>query len=81
MRNVMSQEMLMYRDVSEVPLPKGLYLGFLKIQVSVESVRILVPLKTPNCLPYAKIRDCPNVSRWVISNPFCSAVETGDSIV
>ena len=55
--------MLLYRDVSEVPLPKGLYLGFLKIQVSVESVRILVPLKTPNCLPYAKIRDCPNVSR------------------
>ena len=57
------QEMLLYRDVSEVPLPKGLYLGFLKIQVSVESVRILVPLKTPNCLPYAKIRDCPNVSK------------------
>ncbi|XP_070186846.1 ankyrin repeat and fibronectin type-III domain-containing protein 1-like isoform X2 [Littorina saxatilis] len=56
-------EMLLYRDVNEVPLPNGLYLGFLKIQVSVESVRILVPLKTPNCLPSVKIRDCPNVSK------------------
>ena len=57
------QEMLLYHDVSELPLAKGLYLGFLKIQVSVESVRILVPLKTPNCLPYVKIRNCPNVSK------------------
>ncbi|XP_076458760.1 ankyrin repeat and fibronectin type-III domain-containing protein 1-like isoform X2 [Babylonia areolata] len=55
-------EMLMYREVCELPLPKGLYLGFLKIQVSVESVRILVPLRAPNVLPYARIRDCPNVS-------------------
>lgn len=55
----------MYKDVSTVPLPKGLYLGFLKIQVSVESVRLLVPHKMPNCLPHAKIRDCPNVSRCV----------------
>ncbi|XP_025094555.1 ankyrin repeat and fibronectin type-III domain-containing protein 1-like isoform X5 [Pomacea canaliculata] len=81
-------EMLMYKDVSTVPLPKGLYLGFLKIQVSVESVRLLVPHKMPNCLPHAKIRDCPNVSReeweWLqnldfskssSSQPaFCSAI-------
>ncbi|KAL8574570.1 hypothetical protein ACOMHN_047287 [Nucella lapillus] len=56
-------DMLMYREVCEMPLAKGLYLGFLKIQVSMESVRILVPLRAPNMLPYAKIRDCPNVSK------------------
>lgn len=57
------QEMILYHQVSTIPLSKGLYIGYLKVQVAVDLIQVLVPKKAPNVLPYVKVRDCPNVSR------------------
>lgn len=56
-------EMILYHQVSNIRLAKGLYLGYLKLQASLELNRVLVPKKAPNILPNIKVRDCPNVSR------------------
>ncbi|ESO85784.1 hypothetical protein LOTGIDRAFT_235745 [Lottia gigantea] len=56
-------EMRLYHQVSTISLPKGLYLGYLKLHSSVENIRVLVPQTSPSSLPHSKIRDCPNVSR------------------
>ena len=57
--------MLHYHQTSKIPLEKGLYLGYLKLKSSVDLIRVLVPEKMPNVLPHVKIRNCPNVSRYV----------------
>lgn len=59
------QEMILYHQVSSIRLAKGLYLGYLKLQASLELNRVLVPKKAPNILPNIKMRDCPNVSRYI----------------
>lgn len=59
------QEMILYHQVSNIRLAKGLYLGYLKLQASLELNRVLVPKKAPNILPNIKVRDCPNVSRYI----------------
>ncbi|XP_052070242.1 ankyrin repeat and fibronectin type-III domain-containing protein 1-like isoform X3 [Mytilus californianus] len=56
-------EMILYHQVSTIPLAKGLYICYLKLQVAVDLIQVLVPRKAPNVLPYVKVRDCPNVSR------------------
>ena len=50
-----------------MPLPKGLYLGYLKLQSTMEQMYIMVPQAVPNVLPHVKVRDCPNVTRLVES--------------
>jgi hypothetical protein len=59
-------------QVSNKPLPRGLYLGYLKMKSSVDLIRVLVPKDAPNLLPHAKIRDNPWVSRY--ANVFQLAV-------
>jgi len=54
----------MYNQVSGLCLQRGLYLGYIKLQASVEVLRVMVPNKMPSCVPHVKIRDCPNVSRY-----------------
>ncbi|XP_069999983.1 ankyrin repeat and fibronectin type-III domain-containing protein 1 isoform X4 [Penaeus vannamei] len=65
------QDLILYDQVSRVPLRRGLYLGYLKLQSSVDLLQVLVPEKQPNMFPHAKIRDNPHVSReewdWVRS--------------
>ncbi|KAK8721638.1 hypothetical protein OTU49_012675, partial [Cherax quadricarinatus] len=65
------QDQILYDKVSRVPLRRGLYLGYLKLQSSVDVLQVLVPDKTPNMFPHVKIRDNPHVSReeweWVQS--------------
>ncbi|KAI8793848.1 ankyrin repeat and fibronectin type-III domain-containing protein 1 [Biomphalaria glabrata] len=56
-------EMILYNQVSLEPLPRGLYLGYVKLQASVDVLKVMVPNKSPNCVPHIKIRDLPNVSR------------------
>ncbi|XP_071033997.1 ankyrin repeat and fibronectin type-III domain-containing protein 1 [Parasteatoda tepidariorum] len=56
------QEMIVYSEVSNKPLPKGLYVGYMKLKSSVDAIRVVVPRMTPNVLPHAKIRDNPHVS-------------------
>lgn len=59
------QDLILYDQVSRVPLRRGLYLGYLKLQSSVDLLQVLVPEKQPNMFPHAKIRDNPHVSRYV----------------
>lgn len=56
------QEQIAYHQSSIVRLPKGLYLGYLKMQSSVDQIQIVVPVKTPNVLPHCKIRENPHIS-------------------
>lgn len=55
-------EQIAYHQSSAVRLTKGLYLGYLKMQSSVDQIQIVVPSKTPNVLPHFKIRDNPHIS-------------------
>lgn len=56
------QEQINYHQASTVRLSKGLYLGYLKMQSSVDQIQIVVPAKTPNILPHYKIRDNCHIS-------------------
>ncbi|XP_067208012.1 ankyrin repeat and fibronectin type-III domain-containing protein 1 isoform X9 [Linepithema humile] len=56
------QEQITYHQVSSIKLSKGLYLGYLKMQSSVDLIQVVVPAKSPNVLPHCKIRDNPHVS-------------------
>ena len=57
------QEMSQYNQTSSLALPPGLYLGYLKLQASVDLIRVLVSHNAPNVLPSVRVRDCSNVSR------------------
>lgn len=56
------QEQINYHQASTVRLSKGLYLGYLKMQSSVDQIQIVVPAKTPNILPHYKIRENSHIS-------------------
>ncbi|XP_035729377.1 uncharacterized protein LOC118444816 isoform X5 [Vespa mandarinia] len=56
------QEQMTYHQVSSIKLSRGLYLGYLKMQSSVDLIQLVVPAKSPNVLPHCKIRDNPHVS-------------------
>ncbi|XP_014215563.1 uncharacterized protein LOC106644528 isoform X2 [Copidosoma floridanum] len=56
------QDQMTYHQVSGIKLSRGLYLGYLKMQSSVDSIQVVVPAKSPNVLPHCKIRDNPHVS-------------------
>ncbi len=53
----------MYDQRNRIPLPSGLYLGYIKLQSSMDLLSILVPERTPNIFPHTKIRDNAHVSR------------------
>ncbi|XP_073945576.1 ankyrin repeat and fibronectin type III domain containing protein wide awake [Choristoneura fumiferana] len=55
-------DQIAYHQVSRVQLPRGLYLGYLKLQSSVEVVRIVAPARTPNVPPHTRVRENPHVS-------------------
>lgn len=44
-------------------LPRGLYLGYVKLKSSVDMIKVLVPQRTPNVLPNIRVRENPHVSR------------------
>ncbi|XP_071796997.1 uncharacterized protein [Asterias amurensis] len=56
-------EKILYHQVSGIRLTKGLYLGYLKLRSSVDTIRVQVPEKLPSVLPHVKLRDNPNVSQ------------------
>ncbi|XP_011300773.1 uncharacterized protein wake isoform X2 [Fopius arisanus] len=56
------KDQMTYHQLSSVKLSKGLYLGYLKMQSSVDLIQIVVPSKAPNFLPHCKVRDNPHVS-------------------
>ncbi|XP_076334282.1 ankyrin repeat and fibronectin type-III domain-containing protein 1-like isoform X2 [Tachypleus tridentatus] len=68
------QDMISYNQVSTTPLPRGLYLGYVKLKSSVDIIRVLVPHKTPNVIPFYRIRENSHVSReeweWLKAQEF-----------
>jgi len=48
---------------SRLNLPRGLYLGYLKLRTSVGTLSVIVPNSHTNSLPYIKIQDVPNVTK------------------
>lgn len=67
-------EIIDFDKTSSVPLNRGLYLGFVQLQTTVESMRLLVPRARPNMVPCARIRDNAHVSKeeWQLLKRFAS---------
>lgn len=76
------QEQINYHQASTVRLSKGLYLGYLKMQSSVDQIQIVVPAKTPNILPHYKIRENSHISaeewRFLKRNKVSSTYEPNE---
>lgn len=68
-------EIIHFERVSTEPIARGLYLGFVQLQTTVESMRLLVPRARPNMVPSARVRDNAHVSReeWQLLKRFVSA--------
>ncbi|XP_066934684.1 ankyrin repeat and fibronectin type-III domain-containing protein 1-like isoform X3 [Clytia hemisphaerica] len=57
------QEQVCAHEGSRTKLPKGLYLGYLKLRTSMDTLSIIVPNAHTNVLPHVKIQDVPNVTK------------------
>lgn len=55
--------MISYHKACNNPLPRGLYLGFVKLKSSVEMMSVVVPRNSPNVLPHIRVRENPHVSK------------------
>lgn len=55
-------EQINYYQMSTQRLSRGLYLGYLKMHSSFDTIQVVVPTKTPNNLPHVKIRENPHIS-------------------
>lgn len=55
-------EQINYYQMSTQKLSRGLYLGYLKMHSSFDTIQVIVPTKTPNNLPHVKVRDNPHIS-------------------
>lgn len=62
------QSQISFYQASKVKLSRGLYLGYLKMFSSMDSIQIVCQAKTPNVLPNCKIRDNPHISaeEWTV---------------
>ncbi|XP_073995813.1 ankyrin repeat and fibronectin type III domain containing protein wide awake isoform X3 [Rhodnius prolixus] len=70
-------DQITYHQVSSIRLPRGLYLGYLKMRSSVDLLQVLVPAKAPNVPPHCKIRDNPHVTaeEWECLTNKCGSSE------
>jgi hypothetical protein len=57
------QEMISYHKACNNPLPRGLYIGFVKLKSSVEMMSVVVPRNSPNVMPHIRVRENPHVSK------------------
>ncbi|XP_017849231.1 uncharacterized protein LOC108604320 isoform X2 [Drosophila busckii] len=55
-------EQLHYQQAALQRLEPGLYLGYLKMQCSMEQIQVVVPVKTPNVLPNVKVRENSHIT-------------------
>lgn len=60
-----------FYQASTLKLSRGLYLGYLKMFSSFDTIKIVCQAKNPNVLPNCKIRDNPHVSaeEWAALQP------------
>ncbi|XP_043191220.1 ankyrin repeat and fibronectin type-III domain-containing protein 1-like [Amphibalanus amphitrite] len=56
------KDIITYHMVSSVGVSRGLYLGYLQCQTSVDIIRVSVSKDKPNVLPHVRVRDNPHVS-------------------
>ncbi|KAE9556576.1 hypothetical protein FO519_000270 [Halicephalobus sp. NKZ332] len=54
---------LNFFESSQIPLDKGLYLCYLKLQSSLNTIRVTVPDNLPSVLPYVSVRQNPHVTQ------------------
>ena len=61
-------------------LHRGLYLGYLKLRTSVDTLSIIVPNAHTNVLPHVKIQDVPNVTKdqWEWLQSFSDVTTLGE---
>ncbi|XP_055902102.1 uncharacterized protein LOC129938513 isoform X2 [Eupeodes corollae] len=61
-------DQILYHQTSTTKINPGLYLGYLKMQCSVDQIQVVVPVKTPNVLPHAKVRENSHITadEWEI---------------
>ena len=60
-----AQEMVVHRHLSGQVLPRGLYVGLLQLRSTRDAISVLVSRHQPNVLPYVRVRDNPNITRYV----------------
>lgn len=62
---------IQYEQVTRQKLSRGLYLGYLKIYSSLDTIQVVCQAKNPTVLPHCKIRDNPHVSaeEWASLRP------------
>lgn len=53
---------LNFFESSQIPLDPGLYVGYLRLQSTLNVIRVSVPENVPSVLPFALIRDNPHVT-------------------
>lgn len=70
--------MIEFNRTSCVPLSRGLYVGFVQLLTSVDSMRLLVARQMPNMLPNCRVRDNSHVSReeWALLKHFVHNVSS-----
>lgn len=56
--------MIEYDRSCDKKINKGLYIAYLKVQSSMDLVKVMVSNQKPNILPCYKIRDNPNISKY-----------------
>ncbi|XP_065371378.1 uncharacterized protein LOC135963459 isoform X2 [Calliphora vicina] len=55
-------DQMQYHQTALQRLTPGLYLGYLKMQCSMDQIQVVVPAKTPNVLPHYKVRDNSHIT-------------------
>lgn len=75
-------EQIHYHQTSMQRLSTGLYLGYLKMQCSVEQIEVVVPVKTPNVLPHFKVRDNSHVTaeEWQVLKRSSTTADISSSV-
>lgn len=68
-----------FNQASRQKLSRGLYLGYLKMLSSFDTIQVVCQSKNPNVLPNCKIRDNPHVSaeEWAALQPKYSQKPNG----
>uniref|UniRef100_A0AC35U3F3 Ras-associating domain-containing protein n=1 Tax=Rhabditophanes sp. KR3021 TaxID=114890 RepID=A0AC35U3F3_9BILA len=60
--NTEAINILNFYEASQIPLNRGLYLCYLKMESTLNTIRLMVPDNMPSTLPFVCIRDNPHVS-------------------
>ncbi|KAL9894742.1 ankyrin repeat and fibronectin type III domain containing protein wide awake isoform 2-T2 [Glossina fuscipes fuscipes] len=59
---------IQYHQAALQRLNPGLYLGYLKLQCSMDQIQVVVPVKTPNVLPHCRVRENSHITaeEWLV---------------